>query len=236
VDIVKVAGIPIRLHWSFLVLMALYAVGALVTRGLLGLSTTLGLAVVLFTSVVLHELGHAMAARMFGIRTAHITLYPFGGVAAIAGMPAKPWQEMVVALAGPAVNAALAVLFLGGWAISGALPLLFVAALNVGMGMFNLIPAFPMDGGRVLRAALAGPMGYVPGTRTAIAIGRLFAWLFIGMGVAWWQPGLLMVGMFLHLALGAESRRLEAMVRRAWRPMIASPPPYVARWTLSPRG
>ena len=111
--IATLTGIPIRLHWSFFVLVAFYGITALASQGFLGLVETIVLMGGLFGSVVLHELGHALAARSFGIQTAHITLYPFGGIAAMKGLPEDPRQEAIIAVAGPAVNAALFVLFGG---------------------------------------------------------------------------------------------------------------------------
>jgi len=105
--VATVTGIPVRLHWSFLALMAVYGVGALASQGVMGLLETSILMTALFVSVLLHDFGHAMAARYYGIQTAHITLYPFGGIAAIRGLPSGPKQEAVIALAGPAVNAGL---------------------------------------------------------------------------------------------------------------------------------
>jgi Zn-dependent protease len=159
-------------------------------------------------TVVLHELGHAYAAMRYGIKTAHITLYPFGGIAAIEQMPEEPAEELVIALAGPAVNFALFAAFGLGWSISGIELVGLMAMMNLGMGLFNLLPAFPMDGGRVLRAALASQIGFVPASKIAIRIGVVFAWLFLAVGLYTWSPSLLMVGGFLHVALTIEKNRL----------------------------
>ncbi len=221
--VTTVVGIPIRLHWSFWGLVAgMLAYGAWLAGvpGLVGV----GLASIgLFTSVVLHELGHALAARQFGIDTAHITLYPFGGVAAIERMPEEPDQEIVIALAGPAVNFVLAAV--GGWAwllSDHPLALGFVVT-NVGMGLFNLIPAFPMDGGRVLRALMARSMGFLPASRLAVKIGRGFAWGFMILAIYLWHPSLFLVGAFLHVALNSERERLVAL---HWERTTGRPPPW----------
>lgn len=227
----RIAGIPIRLHWSFFILMAVYAGSSLFTGGVSELLSTLLVLGALFATVVLHELGHALAGRHYGIPTRSITLWPFGGIAAMEGMPTKPRQELVVALAGPAVNAVLAVLIGSLWLLlgGGMGVLAILTAINVIMGVFNLTPAFPMDGGRVLRALLARRMGYFRGTRAAILVGRVLAWGFVILGLveAWWS--LLLVGGFVLFALRREKRvldwqelqaarysRVPLLLRRAW--------------------
>jgi len=214
----RLLGIPIYLHWSFLVLITGYATVSGLRGGVLDAALTLVGSTALFGSVLLHELGHAMAARFYGIRTAHISLYPFGGVAAMEGMPGEPRHEMVVALAGPAVNFGLAVLFGAGFVLTSAMPWAWMALLNVMMGLFNLIPAFPMDGGRVLRALLSWKWGFVQGSQVAIAIGRGFAVLFVAGGLAFGAWNVVLVGGFLWFAVHIERRRLDQMVarERAW--------------------
>jgi len=210
--VATVSDIPIRLHWSFLALWAGFALYALSIGGLQALMMSGVVGVGLLLSVCLHELGHAMAAKRYGIDTAHITMYPFGGVAAIKDMPEEPDQELVIALAGPAVNFALVAVFGLAFAVFGSRFLVAMIGLNLVMGLFNLIPAFPMDGGRVLRALLAKRMGWVPASMLAIRIGRAFAWLFIVGGIALFHPGLVMIGAFLHFTLNAEKQRLVHMV------------------------
>lgn len=210
--IAEVTGIPLRLHWSFLALLAGFGLWAVATNGLAGLLATAVVSVGLFGSVVLHELGHALAARRYGIGTAHITLYPFGGVAAIEEMPEDPVEELVIALAGPAVNFALVAAFGLLWGVFGGTLLTTLIGMNLIMGLFNLIPAFPMDGGRVLRALLARRMGFVPASLMAIRVGRAFAWVFLGAGVLLPHPGLFLVGGFLHVALTSERQRLMQMI------------------------
>jgi len=212
-----VRGIPIRLHWSFFVLVALFSLGGWQAAGATGVVGTLGLITALFASVALHELGHALTAERFGIRTAHITLYPFGGVAAIERLPSNPTQELAIALAGPAVNFVLSAIAGWGWGATGSTVLLTLATLNLLMGVFNLIPAFPMDGGRVLRALLSQRMGHWRATDLAIRIGRGFAWFFLFVGVTMWMPSLLMVGVFLHFALTAERAQLTRQAFAQWR-------------------
>jgi Zn-dependent protease len=206
--LIHLAGIPVRVHWSFLALFAGFGVWALASGGFPALVATLVVGSAMILSVVLHELGHALAARHYGIGTDNITLYPFGGIASITGQPRSAREEFVIAIAGPAVNG---VLFLGAavfWAALGWRVLLTIAALNLVMGLFNLIPAFPMDGGRVLRAALSTRMGWFRASDLAMRIGKGFAWAFIAIGVLTFSPGLLLVGGFLHVAIASERRRL----------------------------
>ena len=164
----RIAGIDVYVHFTFLLLLGWVAISHYLAHGDLAEAMS-GLAFILalFGIVVLHELGHALAARRYGIRTRDITLLPIGGVARLERMPEDPWQELVVALAGPAVNVVLAAgiyfaLALGRGVESldesvrvggGLLDQLFW--VNVSLVAFNVLPAFPMDGGRVLRALLA---------------------------------------------------------------------------------
>jgi Zn-dependent protease len=220
----RVAGIPIYLHFTFLLLLAFIAFTGGEAFG--------GLALVLlvFGSVVLHELGHAMMARRFGIHTDDIVLYPIGGVARLRSM-GKGFQEFWIALAGPAVNvviaAALFVLLKAtGWwvpweevakTLEAASPdaapaidvpmLQFLFSINLMLLVFNLIPAFPMDGGRLLRALLATRLPHVRATEIAAMIGQGFALLFMVAGVTWFSqnPLLLIIGIFIFFAAGQES-------------------------------
>ncbi len=207
----KITGIPIHLHWSFLALMGFFGVQALGQGGVAQLASIGFGEVALFGSVLLHELGHAWAARRFGIGTRDISLYPFGGVASLERMPREPRQELIVAFAGPLVNLALFALFAAAWAATGMWVFAGMAAINAMMGVFNLIPAFPMDGGRVLRAGLAMRMGWEPASRIAIQVGTFFAWTFVfgGMLTGWWS--LALVGGFLLFALPIERSQLHSL-------------------------
>lgn len=188
-------GIGIWVHSTFLLLPLLVLFGAEATS-VEAIVYLLALVFAVFGCVVLHELGHALMARHFGIGTLDITLYPIGGVARLERLPDKPSEELWIALAGPAVNVAIAVLLLplviAGFFLAPHLPLgaegsfadaawttgaLFLAHLllaNVVLVLFNLLPTFPMDGGRVLRALLAMRMGAVRATTVAVGVGRLF--------------------------------------------------------------
>jgi Zn-dependent protease/CBS domain-containing protein len=192
----RVAGIRLYVHYTFFLLLAFFGLSDWLSTGrweaaVAGLLLFACVAVI----IVLHELGHALAARYYGIRTRDITLLPIGGVARLERMPQKPSQELVVALAGPAVNVILAAgIFLGsmlsgaliGWeallSFEGSL-LVQLFFINVWLFLFNMIPAFPMDGGRVLRALLALRMDYVKATRIAAYVGQGIAVIFAIVGL-----------------------------------------------------
>jgi Zn-dependent protease len=212
----RVAGIDIHVHVTFLILLAWVGLSYYLERhswddvvqGVLFI-------VALFTIVVLHELGHALTARRFGIRTRDITLLPIGGVARLERMPDQPRQELLVALAGPAVNLALAaILFavLAGEHLTAMKDLTLVGGdfltkllwVNVWMGAFNLLPAFPMDGGRVLRALLAMRMDYARATRIAASIGQSIALLF-GLFGLFVNPFLVFIALFVWMGAALES-------------------------------
>src|SRR4029079_18515415 len=171
--------------------------------------------------VVLHELGHVFAARQFGIRTPDITLLPIGGVARLQRMPDKPWQELIVALAGPLVNIVIALVLvfildrqarledLARIGQPGAAMLPKLAAINILLALFNMIPAFPMDGGRVLRAVLAMAMNYSRATQYAAWIGRILAGFFCVIGFVTPNPLLIFIALFIFLG----ARQEAAMVR-----------------------
>jgi Zn-dependent protease/predicted transcriptional regulator len=214
----SIAGIRIEIHVTFL----LYVGWIAVDRGLLSQHpahalVSVALILLVFGCVLLHELGHALAARRYGIRTRDIILLPIGGIARLERMPDKPAQEIVVALAGPAVNvviAALLWLMLGGVRSPDAFRPLegglldSLLTVNILMVAFNLVPAFPMDGGRVLRAALALKLPYVQATRIAAIIGQGIALLFGVVGF-FYNPALMFVALFVFLAAGEE----HALVR-----------------------
>jgi Zn-dependent protease len=187
-------GIGIHVHWSFLILPAWVLLQELGLGGWAWALFAVALVLAVFGCVVLHELGHALAARRFGIRTRDITLYPIGGVARLERMSEKPWEELWIAVAGPAVNVVIA----GGlWVLLGliaatgplfAVPLAgldflyMLMIINLVLVGFNMLPAFPMDGGRVLRALLAMRLGHVRATEVAVQVGTLMAVLMAVVG------------------------------------------------------
>jgi Zn-dependent protease/CBS domain-containing protein len=218
-QIAKVAGIPIRIHATFVILIVWIFVQSMTTgAGVVAALAAAGFILAVFGCIVLHELGHALTARRYGIRTRDITLLPIGGVARLERIPERPRHEILVALAGPAVNVVIAALLLGVmtllWQItparlfelnfrSGFLVQLF--AINVYIVLFNMIPAFPMDGGRVLRALLATRLDYVRATQIAAGIGQGIAVLFAVAGVMAPNPYLFLIALFVFLAAGQEA-------------------------------
>ena len=228
--IARIAGIGVYIHATFPLLLAWVALGAYGGRDTLPATLAVVVFVLaIFGIVVLHELGHALAARRYGIATRDITLLPIGGVARLERMPRDPKQELVIALAGPAVNFALAPLLFGVLAVSGGVPTstemafgggflswrIFVAQLAwtnlVVLAGFNLIPAFPMDGGRVLRAVLAmRGRSYARATVIAAQVGRVFALLF---GILGWfvldEPTLVLIALFVWLGAAGEAAAVQ---------------------------
>lgn len=235
-------GIPLYVHPTFL-LLPLW--GAALSWGE-GLATVLfGQAVLLavFACVLLHELGHALMARRFGVRTRDITLYPIGGVARLEGTGNKPHEEVAIALAGPAVNlvimlllapAVLAAIVLGlvaapadgaGWLSLLATFVTMVCFGNAILLAFNLLPVFPMDGGRVLRALLSLGLGQLRATEIAAGLGLVMAVGLVAVGLWLASPGLVIVAVFVAFAGQMELmnlRRREAY-RRAELEMEAVP-------------
>ena len=216
-----VGGTAVRVHVTFFLLLAWIAAIHWARGGAAEAIDGIVFILALFACVVLHEFGHVFAARRYGIKTSDVTLLPIGGVASLERMPEKPSQEIVVALAGPAVNIviALVLMFVLGArfdlsqmaqleqaqsTLTGR-----IAAANMMLFAFNLIPAFPMDGGRVLRAILAIWMGYTRATRTAASIGQVLAVIFGFLGL-FGNPLLVLVAIFIFLAASGEAGYVQA--------------------------
>lgn len=218
----RIAGIQVSVHLTFFLLLLWIALGIWQqTHSTTAMLQGVAFVLALFTCVVLHEFGHALTARRFGIQTRGITLLPIGGVAQLERMPQDPWQEILVAIAGPAVNvviaSALFVLLSGsGFSAAGLThspDLLFASTeaflynimlINMVLAIFNLVPAFPMDGGRVLRAALALFMPHHLATQRAAGIGQMLAMMMFITGLLY-NPLLMLVSAFIWLAAAGEA-------------------------------
>ena len=216
ITIGRVAGSEIRIHLTFLILLAWIGIASYLNGGAAAAVDSVLFIIAVFACVVLHELGHALAARRYGIATPDITLLPIGGLARLARMPEKPGEEVVIAIAGPLVNVAIAALLvlLGAkldvsafTAIDNPAPgfLSRLAAVNVFLVLFNAIPAFPMDGGRVLRALLAFRLGRRRATEIAAAIGQALAFAFGFLGLISGDAILVFIAIFVYLAASAEA-------------------------------
>ncbi|MBI2571972.1 MAG: site-2 protease family protein [Candidatus Schekmanbacteria bacterium] len=211
-----ISGIDVYVHGTFLLLLAFVASSDLLAgRGSAAVMPDTLLILAVFTSVLLHELGHALTARRFGVRTHDITLLPIGGVARLDRLPDKPGQQLLVALAGPAVNMVIALLLfglvrlLGGQVPSAGLydtsgPFLVqLLWINVSLALFNLLPGYPMDGGRILRAILAMRMAPERATQTAARVGQGVALIFGAVGL-FVNPLLMVIAVFVWLGAQAE--------------------------------
>ena len=251
-------GIPVHLHWTF-GLIFLYAlwIGYSNHLDVIGTLWLMGFFIALFGCVLLHEYGHSLTARKYGVQTRDIILTPIGGIARLERMPEKPVQEFLVAIAGPMVNVVIAIVLFGvsmlifqgerwelfkwflqdqllfsggedsagdvleesGVGMSGILFYLPVlVATNIGLVVFNLIPAFPMDGGRIFRSLLAMRIGRVKATRAAALVGQAIALVFIAVGLLNWQKAstLTLIGFFVFVTARTENSmvKLEDILRR----------------------
>ncbi len=216
----RIAGIDVYVHFTFLLLLGWIGVSHYTQGGWAQAAVGILFILALFGIIVLHELGHALAARRYGIPTRDITLLPIGGVARLERMPDKPWQEFVVALAGPAVNVALAailyVVLRFGRDLTEVNQAMQVGAgflsqffwINIFLAVFNMLPAFPMDGGRVLRALLAMKLDYVRATQIAATIGQAMAILFAFIGL-FENPFLVFIALFVWLGAAQEASMVQ---------------------------
>ena len=229
IHIGRLFGIRIEVHVTFLMLVLFVALNPTVlTSGRpTDALTAVLLLLLIFACVLLHELGHALTARRFGIRTRDIILLPFGGVARLERMPERPQQEILVAIAGPLVNVVLAgilYLFIEVLHVGGGTGQIMAALLvvNVVMLLFNLLPAFPMDGGRVLRALLALRLPYTRATRIASIVGQTVALLFGLFGLINGNVMLMFVALFVFLAAGEERTLVQTRTSLAGLPVRAA--------------
>ncbi len=223
ITIARIAGSEIRIHLTFLILLAWIGIAQYMAGGADAALDSIAFVVAVFACVALHELGHALAARRYGISTPDITLLPIGGLARLSRVPEKPSEEIVIAVAGPAVNVVIAVALV---VVFGARfepvsmseienPtygfLTRLAVVNIFLVLFNLIPAFPMDGGRVLRAVLAYRLGRRKATELAARIGQALAFAFGFLGLIGGNVILVFIAIFVYLAAAAEAGQVGLM-------------------------
>jgi Zn-dependent protease len=213
----RIAGTEVKVHVTFLLLLAWIAYSAYVEAGTAAALGDVVFVVSFFLCILLHEFGHIFMARRFGVRTPDVILLPIGGVARLERIPEEPGQELLIALAGPAVTLAIIVVLFLGALVTGqpvalgdplAAQVPFVVRLMVVNAMvliFNLFPAFPLDGGRVLRALLARRLGLVRATRIAGTIGQAFAVVLGIWGVTSQRPLVMLVAFFIFLGAGSEA-------------------------------
>ncbi|MBN2714235.1 MAG: site-2 protease family protein [Deltaproteobacteria bacterium] len=217
-------GIPVRLHISML-LIPILAYSFAGDTGALGWLLVLALAVLLFGSILLHELGHALTGRRYGVHTEDIVLTPIGGMARMRSIPQRPKPEIVIALAGPLVSFALMGAFHGMAIGANSVPSLglltglfvFLSEINFMLGAFNLIPALPMDGGRVFRGLLAMKYSHLKATKIAASVGKYLAIAGIAWGLIRGPWTLVAVGVFIFFSAGMEERvaAMQDAYRRA---------------------
>ena len=234
----QIFGIDIKVHWTFFLLLIFFGTfGYIQTGHLFGAALSIGLIVVLFLFVLLHELGHSLVARRLGIEISDITLLPIGGMARMKSLPEKALDEVKISIAGPPVNLVLAAIFYAvaylGFSVSpfatpglGAAEssvggiLAYLGFINLLLAVFNLLPAFPMDGGRVLRGLLSTRMSQVRATNIASRVGQLFAALFFLFGLLTGDFILAFIAIFVWF--GAEGEAWMAHQRELARGLTVS--------------
>lgn len=249
--IAEVFGVPIHVHVTLLLLLPILALNIAYT---VRVSFLLGLvgATAFFGSIALHELGHTLVALRKGCRVRRILLLPIGGMAQLERLPVHPRDEFEVALAGPLVSLALAVMIrvfaraLGAVVSPGPIRLLYILSnVNFMLAFFNLLPSFPMDGGRIFRAWLSPALGRLLATRIAAGVGRFIAVVMGIVGLLRLDLLLVFIAIFIYQAAAAEYRHVwleETAMRPAWfeppvaasepvwpEEVIVSPPPYERR-------
>ena len=223
----KFFGIDVFIHWTFWILVLwIFMMHASGGHGLVDGARGVLFVLALFGCVVLHEFGHALTARRFGVQTKDITLYPIGGIASLEGMPEKPGQELLVGLAGPAVNLFIALIVWVYLSVFGQIPDLAAISsshdlsqvpflwnlffANLVLAVFNLLPAFPMDGGRALRSVLSFFIDRASATRVAAGIGQFLAIVFVFLGF-FYNFWLVFIGLFVFLGAGGEAAQERMM-------------------------
>lgn len=232
INLFRIFGIQLAVHASFVLLLVYWGYEGWLEGGLPGMTWSVGLVVLFFVCVILHELGHSLTARRFGVKVPRILLLPIGGMAEFDRIPRKPAQELLITIAGPAVNFLLVALLLplawrglftgedrAYYSIGGLLDQLWYA--NLVMGVFNLAPVFPMDGGRIFRALLAIRLPYLRATWWAVMVGRVLA-----VGLACWAiyRGSYMLAVLFIFIFYAGNAEYQAALRKEqeeayWREM-----------------
>jgi Zn-dependent protease len=222
----RFSGIDVKVHWTFLLLLAFFAFLGYQTSGsLLGALTATLVIVALFICVLLHEFGHSLVAQRLGLEIKSITLLPIGGVSNLESLPEKPADEVKITLAGPLVNVVLAPIFFGLGLLLGAVPrvpsdpftgivsvgefLFYLGYVNVVLALFNLIPAFPLDGGRILRAILATRLGALRATEISSIVGQLFAAAFFLIGLLGGNFLLALIAVFIFFGATGEAQMVR---------------------------
>ncbi len=232
-NLFRIRGVPLAVHFSFFLLLAYVGWTGWTEAGMTGVGWSVATVTAFFACVVLHELGHSFMAQRYGIGVRRILLMPIGGMAEMDGIPRQPGRELLITLAGPAVNFAIAALL---WPVVGLLPdviyyhswqgLLYQVFLaNLVMGVFNLVPVFPMDGGRVMRALLATRLPYLKATFIAATLGKVLSLVGIAVMLLWFEsPRYLgaLLFLFIYLAGSAEYRAVRRREQEdaAWRAML----------------
>ena len=232
INLFRVFGIQLAVHASFVLLLVYWGYQGWQEGGWLGMAWSVGLIVLFFVCVILHELGHSLTARRFGVKVPRILLLPIGGMAEFDRIPRKPAHEMLITIAGPAVNFLLVALLLplawrglfageehAYYSVGGLLDQLWYA--NLIMGVFNLVPVFPMDGGRIFRALLATKLSYLRATWWAVMVGRVLA-----VGLAGWAiyRGNYMMAVLFSFIFYAGNAEYQGALRKEqeeayWREM-----------------
>jgi len=242
INLFRVFGIQLAVHASFALLLAWFGWEGWQADGVVGMGWSMVLIVAFFACVVLHELGHSLTARRYGVHTRRILLMPIGGMAEMDRIPRRPSAELLITIAGPAVNYAIAaVLIVVMWRdlFSGAETTGYgmkdlgfqLLVANLLMGTFNLLPVFPMDGGRILRALLATRLPYLRATWWAATVGKSLAGVLAVLALVWWdRPLLFFLFIFIFLAADSEYRHVlrreqeAAYYAELARRMAAAPP------------
>jgi Zn-dependent protease/CBS domain-containing protein len=222
----RFSDIDVRVHWTFFLLLAFFAfIGYQASGSLMGALTATITIVALFFCVLLHEFGHSLVAQRLGIEIHNITLLPLGGVSNFESLPEKPADEVKTTIAGPLVNVVLALVFFGVGLLFGAVPrvpadpfmdigsvgqfFFYLGYLNVVLAVFNLLPAFPLDGGRILRALLATRLGAIRATDISSVVGKIFAAVFFLIGLISGNFLLAFVAVFIYIGANGEAQMVR---------------------------